>query len=168
MIRKATLEDINSIMQIVQETIVEMRSYNNTQWDENYPLKSNFIDDINKGELYVIDEDGALGGFACINKDEPEEYEDLTWKLDTTALVIHRMAVNSKFRRKGIGTKLINFADKLALEQNIQLLKTDTYSLNTKMQGLFEKCGYTFVGKINFLRKERPFYCYDKLINNDH
>lgn len=168
MIRKATLEDINSIMQIVQETIVEMRSYNNTQWDENYPKVSNFIDDINKGELYVIDEDGELGGFACINKDEPEEYKDLAWKLDTTALVIHRMAVNPKFRRKGIGTKLINFADELALKENIKLLKTDTYSLNTKMQGLFEKCGYTFVGEISFLKKERSFYCYDKLINNEH
>jgi GNAT superfamily N-acetyltransferase len=167
-IRKATLEDINSIMQIVQETIFEMKSYNNTQWDENYPLESNFIDDINKGELYVVDEDGDVGGFACINKVEPEEYKDLTWKLDTAALVIHRMAVNPKFRRKGIGTKLISFADELALEQNIKLLKTDTYSLNTKMQGLFEKCGYTFVEEINFLKKERPFYCYDKSINNEH
>jgi len=165
LIRKATFDDVNSIMKIVQETIVEMGNYNNTQWDENYPQKSNFIEDINKGELYVIDEDGELGGFACINKVEPEEYKNLTWKLDVTALVIHRMAVNAKFRRKGIGSRLINFADKLAQGQNIKLLKTDTYSLNTKMQGLFKKCGYTYVGEINFLRKEKQFYCFEKTID---
>jgi len=165
LIRKATFDDVNSIMKIVQETIVEMGNYNNTQWDENYPQKSNFIEDINKGELYVIDEDGELGGFACINKVEPEEYKNLTWKLDVTALVIHRMAVNAKFRRKSIGSRLINFADKLAQGQNIKLLKTDTYSLNTKMQGLFKKCGYTYVGEINFLGKEKQFYCFEKTID---
>ncbi len=165
MIRKATFEDITSIMKIVQETIIEMGNYNNTQWDENYPKESNFIEDINKGELYVIDENGELGGFACINKVEPEEYKDLAWKQDGTALVIHRMAVNPEFRRKGIGSRLINLADKLAQEQNIKILKTDTYSLNTKMQGLFKKCGYTFVGKINFLGKEKQFYCYEKTVD---
>jgi len=164
-IRKATFEDIASIMKIVQETIIEMGTYNNTQWDENYPKESNFIEDINKSELYVIDENGELGGFACINKVEPEEYKDLAWKQDGTALVIHRMAVNPEFRRKGIGSRLINLADKLAQEQNIKILKTDTYSLNTKMQGLFKKCGYTFVGEINFLGKEKQFYCYEKTVD---
>lgn len=39
MIRKATMEDIKDIMEIIRKTIIEMRTYNNTQWDENYPQK---------------------------------------------------------------------------------------------------------------------------------
>ena len=37
LIRVAKMEDLISIMEIVQRIIVEMHSYNNFQWDENYP-----------------------------------------------------------------------------------------------------------------------------------
>lgn len=37
MIRKAGMEDLKDIMAIIKETIVEMHSYNNYQWGENYP-----------------------------------------------------------------------------------------------------------------------------------
>ena len=61
-------------------------------------------------------------------------------------MVIHRMAVNPKFRQQGIATKLIKLAEQLALDNNVVYLKTDTYSINTKMNSLFKKCGFNLVG----------------------
>lgn len=75
------------------------------------------------------------------------------------------MAVNSHYRRSGIGTELMKFADELALENSIFYLKTDTYSINIKMNALFKKCDYEFVGEMSFLGKEEPFYCYEKILN---
>ena len=94
MIRKAVMEDINDIMRIIKETIAEMHSYNNTQWDENYPQEKDFINDIKKGDLFVAERDGKLVGFVCINKVEPVEYNGLNWSLNEEAMVVHRMAVN--------------------------------------------------------------------------
>lgn len=163
--RKAVIEDIKNVMEIIKETIVEMHSYGNYQWDENYPQEKDFLNDIQKGDLFVAEREGKLVGFVCINKVEPVEYNGLNWSLNDNVMVVHRMAVNPAYRKNGIGTELMKFADELALKNNIRYLKTDTYSLNSKMNRLFEKCGYKLVGEMSFLGKEKPFYCYEKVLN---
>lgn len=164
MIRKASLNDVDSIMDIIKSTVEEMKTYNNTQWDESYPQAKDFIKDIESEELYVEAEGKEIKGFICINYIEPKEYDDLNWVSNSKAMVIHRMAVNPKFRQQGIATKLIKLAEQLALDNNVVYLKTDTYSINTKMNSLFKKCGFNLVGEMSFLGKEKPFFCYDKLL----
>lgn len=165
MMRKAQLTDLNSIMNIIAETIKEMHSYNNYQWDENYPQSSDFTNDIEKGDLYVEDKNGQVAGFICINYIEPSEYNSLNWSSNEQSMVIHRMAVSSIYRNQGVATKLMNFAEELAISNGIKYLKTDTYSLNTKMNSLFKKFEFKLIGEINFLGKEKSFYCYEKLLS---
>ncbi|WP_446899269.1 GNAT family N-acetyltransferase [Clostridium sp. LBM24168] len=164
MIRKANIEDIKRIMKIINKTIVEMRNYNNTQWDESYPQEKDFVNDIKERNLYVTEIGGSLLGFVCINKTKSVEYNRVNWSLDEDCMVVHRMAVNPCYREIGIATKLMNFADELALENNIRYLKTDTYSVNIKMNELLKKCGYNMTGKISFFGKEKVFYCYEKIL----
>lgn len=164
-IRKAILKDLRDIMEIIRQTIIEMCSYNNDQWDENYPQEKDFINDIQKENLFVIEREGKIVGFTCINKVEPVEYNELNWTLNETAMVGHRMSVSPAYRRNGIGTELMKFTDELALKNNVRYLKTDTYSINPKMNALFVKCGYKFIGEMSFLGKENSFYCYEKILN---
>ncbi len=164
MIRKAEMSDLESIMEILPEIIKEMHKSNNYQWDANYPQAKDFTADIKRGNLYVSVKGNRVVGFICINNDEPQEYNELKWSSSEDALVIHRMAVSSDFRKAGIGVELVRFADELSRSREVKFLKTDTYSLNTKAQGLFQKLGYNFVGKISFMGKEKPFYCYEKVL----
>ena len=97
MIRKANMNDLESIMQIIKSTVEEMKTYNNTQWDENYPLEKDFVSDIKKQDLYIYEVDGEVAGFICLNYEEPEEYLGLNWSSNKKAMVIHRMAVNPNF-----------------------------------------------------------------------
>lgn len=168
MIRKAMINDLDSIMKIVAKIIEEMSTYNNFQWDANYPQASDFATDIGKGELFVSVREDKVVGFICINRDEPKEYEGLKWSSNEEALVIHRMGVSSDYRNSGIGTELVGLADELSKNSNINYLKTDTYSLNTKVQGLFQKSDYGFVGEMSFLGKEKPFYCYEKMVEREN
>ena len=73
MIRKAKLSDLDRIMEIISEAVAEMKSYGNTQWDENYPSNETFITDINNNSLYVYEEDNLIKGLVCIDTDEDEE-----------------------------------------------------------------------------------------------
>ena len=164
MIIKAEKNDITDIMKILDVTVKEMKSYNNTQWDENYPQTKDFINDIENSDLYVEVENNNIKGFICVNYVEPKEYNDLKWSSIEKCMVIHRMAVNPIYRNNGIGSKLMNFAEELALKNGIKYLKTDTYSINIKMNSLFEKFNYKFVGEMQFLGKENPFYCYEKCL----
>lgn len=162
MARLALAGDLPSIMNIVRQTITEMREYNNTQWDESYPLESDFAADIEKGELYAVERDDRLAGFICVNRVEPVEYHILPWSRDCAALVIHRMAVDTNCRGNGVGAELLSHAETLAKQLQIEYLKTDTNSLNCNAQKLFERCGYRKIGSMSFLGKDSPFYCYEK------
>ena len=164
MIRKAAKEDLAEIMKIIKATVEEMKTYGNTQWDESYPQEKDFNRDINSGDLYVDERDGEVAGFICVNQVEPVEYEELDWSSKEKAMVVHRMAVNPKFRRKGIASGMMKFADELANSRGIRYMKTDTYSVNPKMNALFVKCGYKFVGEMSFLGKEKPFNSYEKFL----
>lgn len=67
------------------------------------------------------------------------------------------MSVDPEYRRKGVGMELMKFAEDLAKKNNISYLKTDTFSINDKMNALFIKCSYNFVGEMGFLGKKNPF-----------
>ena len=164
MIRKAKLSDLDRIMEIISEAVAEMKSYGNTQWDENYPNNETFITDINNNSLYVYEEDNLIKGLVCIDTDEDEEYKNLNWSLNENCMVTHRMAIDSKFRNGGIAGKLMDCCEEIALSNGVRYLKADTYSINTKMTSFFKKRGYNFVGEIKFPSKEKPFYVYEKIL----
>lgn len=165
MIRKATKIDIIKIMEIITAIVREMKSYNNTQWDETYPQAINFSKDIEEGNLYVDELENEIRGFVCVNYIEPIEYNYIVWQSSEKAMIVHRMAVNSNFRNQGVGISLLKFSEELALKNGVSYLKTDTYSINDKMNSLFKKFGFKLVGEMEFLGKEKPFYCYDKIIS---
>jgi len=79
-------------------------------------------------------------------------------------MVVHRLSVNPKLRRMGIASGMMQFADVLARSRGIRYMKTDTYSINPKMNALFLKCGYKLIGEMSFLGKEKPFNVYEKLL----
>ncbi|WP_315168151.1 GNAT family N-acetyltransferase [Metaclostridioides mangenotii] len=165
MIRKAYLKDLDQIMNIISDTVKEMKTYNNTQWDENYPQAKDFKNDIKNEDLYIDELDGQVVGLICVNYIEPNEYLNIKWVSDKKAMIIHRMAVNSNFRNQKIGTRLIEFAEEYAKNNDVDYLKTDTYSVNIKMNSLFKKFGYQLAGQMEFLGKEEPFNCYDKVLD---
>lgn len=164
MIRLAIYDDLHDIMKIVSETIDLMALDNNTQWDKNYPSCQDFKSDIDNSSLYVIEKSKSLVGFICINNEEPKEYIKIPWSNNNKFLVVHRMAVSIKYRNNGIGTKLLSHAETLAKDKGIRLIKSDTYSLNPKMNFLFQKCDYKKIGEMNFLNKSHKFNCYEKLL----
>lgn len=167
MIRVAVISDLDAIMEIAENSKLEMHSYNNFQWNEDYPIEDDFINDIKEETLFVYDINGIIAGLICINRDEPEEYENANWSAERECLVIHRLAVNNEFRGQGIGYKLIDHVSDICFENNINYIKTDTNSLNIKAQNLLKKCGYMFAGEISLLDHAGRFYCYDKILQKE-
>jgi GNAT superfamily N-acetyltransferase len=164
MIRKAELNDLPAIMEITHSVVVMMQSIGNEQWDENYPQAKDFIQDIQRRDLYCYERKGKLAAFVCVNKIEPIEYYELSWSLKEQGMIIHRMAVDPQYQRKGLSIELLEFAECLAKANDIRYLKTDTNLRNEKMRSLFNKKGYRFVGEIHFSGKSDPYYCYEKVL----
>jgi ribosomal protein S18 acetylase RimI-like enzyme len=165
MIRHAVKNDIKNIIKIIDKIIVEMDSYENNQWDKDYPREKHFLNDIEKNSLFICEREGKIAGFLCINRLQLDEYNTLKWSTDENFMAVHRVAVNPECRRMGVGSELLEFAEEYALENNVKYLKTDTHSLNTKMSNLFTKFDYDLVGEIKIPGKEKPFYCYEKVLD---
>lgn len=166
MIRKARLEDLPIIMQIVKEVIPLMHASGNTQWGEDYPTEEVFREDILEETLYLSEgnDEGKhiIEGFICINQDESEEYIPLKWQADGKAIVLHRMAVSPRSRGRGVASELIAFAEEVATQESISWIKTDTNEANTIMKAMLEKRGYQYVGQVYYRIPGTPYNCYEK------
>jgi ribosomal protein S18 acetylase RimI-like enzyme len=166
-IRIARTEDLDQIMLIVKETIEDLNNEGNIQWSEEYPNRDHFSEDIKNNQLYIFEKEGKVAGFICLNTNEDEAYQGLPWRKNEMAMVIHRFAVSREKQRQSIGTKLIEYAERFALNKNICYLKVDTNSKNSRMNRLFDKMGFEFIGQINLRDVKSKFNCYDKIIENE-
>lgn len=163
-IRLANYSDLEQITKIIKTVCQEMHLQGNDQWDDNYPVTADFANDIQKKELYVSEINGLVSGFICINYSQPEEYAKISWSSNQKPMILHRMAVAPDFRGGGIGSILLQFAEGIAQDSGVNYLRSDTNSLNDKMNALFRKLGYVFVGEMPAFGKKSPFNFYDKVL----
>ena len=113
MIRLAQKNDLNRILQITSLCAREMCSRNVFQWNEHYPDRQSFVSDINSSELYVYCIKDKVVGCISICTFMDEVYKQVSWKTTgNNSIYIHRLAVDPEFQKKGIGNKLMDFAEK--------------------------------------------------------
>lgn len=166
MIRKATQEDIDAILYITQQCTVHMMNRNIFQWNENYPNRRAFINDLNRDELYVLELEGMIIGCIVISSLKDDEYIPIKWLTNADkALYIHRLAIQPVHQGKGYAQHLMDFAENLALKNNYSSVRLDTFSQNKRNQTFYESRGYQRLESIYFPKQsEHPFYCYELLL----
>lgn len=166
-IRRATVSDIPGIMQVIADVVPAMRASGNYQWDHTYPNAAVFEEDIALGQLWVADLDGEIAGLAAITTEQYPEYASVGLDVSETAIVVHRLAVSTRFRGKGIAAALMQEAENEALRRGIKTLRIDTNTANLATQKLFPKMGYLFIGEMGLdFRPGLSFYCYEKRLDH--
>lgn len=167
MIRLAIPEDLKAIMDIINEIKVEMKKEKNPQWHEGYPLEPDFLEDINSKELYVLEENNIIVALVCIQNDITDQYESVPERTKEKSLVLHRLAVALKYQHQGYDQKLFQFAENLAIENNIFLLKADTETSNKKMNQLFKKLNFQQKGTLTWSDNDGKYNYYEKKLGSD-
>ncbi|MEZ5924624.1 MAG: GNAT family N-acetyltransferase [Hyphomicrobiaceae bacterium] len=56
---------------------------------------------------------------------------------------VHHLAVDSRFRRQGLGSKLLGAAEEIAREHGISAIALDTWSFNRNAGQFFEQAGFS-------------------------
>ncbi|MFK7782948.1 GNAT family N-acetyltransferase [Psychroserpens sp.] len=166
MIRKATQDDIDNILHITKLCAKFMVFQNIYQWNEYYPTKAAFEQDVKRNELHVLEVENTVIGCIVISTVMDAEYIPIQWlTTNNHNIYIHRLAVNPEFQGKGYAQELMAYAEAYAKENNYTSVRLDTFSENKRNQKFYELRGYKRLGNIYFPKQsEHPFYCYELVI----
>lgn len=166
MIRRGVHEDLIPILEITKNCAVKMDAMGIYQWNENYPNRNAFIDDIKNNELLVFTKGALLVGCIALCTKMDDVYKNVKWLTkDVKNLYIHRLAVDPQFQKKGIGKKLMDYAEDFAKKNNFISIRLDTFSKNKNNMRFYERRGYKRLEKVFFPEQSRfPFYCYELII----
>ncbi len=166
MIRRGVHEDLIPILEITKNCAVKMDAMGIYQWNENYPNRNAFIDDIKNNELLVFTKGALLVGCIALCTKMDDVYKDVKWLTkDVKSLYVHRLAVDPQFQKKGIGKKLMDYAEDFAKKNNFISVRLDTFSKNKNNMRFYERRGYKRLEKVFFPEQSRfPFYCYELII----
>ncbi|MCQ2551516.1 MAG: GNAT family N-acetyltransferase [Clostridia bacterium] len=144
MIRKGRLEDLDIAMDIFDEGRAHMRNEGNfNQWINGYPKREMIIDDIEKGNFYVVERDGEIvAAFTYILGEDPTyTYIEGKWLKDNPYGTVHRIGKREKV--KGVMKEVKDYC--LTKEGTIRI---DTHHDNVTMRSVLEKLGFTYCGVI--------------------
>lgn len=150
-IRRASLEDLDTIPTVFAQARAAIATLGIDQWQDGYPTEQHIADDIKNGYGHVLCIDGAVQGyFAVIAGGEPtyDKIYDGAWLTDGSYLTVHRVATSDAVRGKGAAEKAMQYARAIALRQGLGSVRIDTHAGNVRMRKFLEKQGYSACGTI--------------------
>jgi len=163
-IRKAGIQDSESICMLFKKAICVMNENKIPQWDELYPNQEIISEDILNNQMYLGEIENQIACVFVINQQYDEQYRNGDWKyLESSFMVIHRLCVNPQFQRQGIGTMTMQIIEDMLKNDGIKAIKLDAFSQNPYALRMYEKLGYLKIGEANW--RKGLFYLYEKLIN---
>lgn len=162
---KATIHNMDQIMNILKLSIDKMIEEDLDQWDNIYPNRDVILNDISNKNLYICMVNSEIIGFMVLNTFQDEEYKEINWELnDDNPLVIHRLCIHPNYQGKGIAKSFLNFAETQAKNNNHLSIRLDCFTKNKTACHLYTKNGYKIKGTVTF--RKGTFYCLEKQINN--
>lgn len=149
--RRTEIKDIDRALEIIEDAKFYFKENGIDQWQNGYPNREAIISDMEKGDSYVIEEDSQIIGTSAISFGNESNYDviyDGKWITDGKYGVVHRVAVDSNIKGKGLGSKVFKYAEELALKLGINSIRVDTHRENIPMQRLIEKNDFIYCGII--------------------
>lgn len=144
-----------------------MRDNGIDQWDENYPDREVIVNDLQTETLFAYREGDVVLGIVVLNESQDEEYGEINWSTseDDRNVVVHRLAVRPDQQGKGLGRRLMDFAEQWARDNHYDAIRLDTYSQNPRNQRFYTNRGYRDLGPVYLkYKREHPYYCYELLL----
>ena len=165
-IELATLNELDRVKEIAEACAKNMIENNIFQWNDKYPSREIFKEDIKNKSLYVSKINQEVVGCIMFSFRKDDVYKTVNWITeDEYNLYIHRLAVDPIFQKRGIARKMMDFAEDFAKSNNYISVRLDTFSQNPRNNKFYKSRGYNKLDDVYFPRQsEFPFHCYEKLV----
>ena len=134
------------------------------QWDETYPNRKVILNDLKSGNYYIGIINKEIVAGIKIDTNQDPSYLTINW-IDKSNhfMVVHRLCSKSTMWNKGIGKKMMHFAQNLAIKKGFNSIRLDTYINNPKAIQFYKKMGYQQLGYIHLKPNKDIYYCFEKV-----
>lgn len=164
--RKARIDDMHRIWEILQQAILRRKKDGSSQWQDGYPNPDTIREDIDQEVAYVLTLDGETVGYSAvmINNEPAYDYIKGAWLGSGDYIVFHRVAIAENYIGKGLSYKMLEFIEAFARDQGIQSVRADTNYDNMAMLKIFARMGYVYCGEV--LMRGSPRRAYEKVLHS--
>lgn len=147
-LRKAKNKDLEKILTLKNNAVEYQNQKNIQQWDDKYPSKEIFEQDILEEIGYVLEVENNIIGYAALSYKKEEAYINI--KEDKNYSIIHRLMIDSNFHNKGYGKLFIEKLIRISIRDSRFIIYMDTHEKNISMLKLLEKTKFIYIAKINY------------------
>ena len=145
--RKAAEKDLPAIAEIYSDIHTEEENGTVTiGWIRDvYPTAEIAALSLQRGDLFVAEDDGMVLGTAIINQQQVDVYENANWQYEAAGsevMVLHTLVISPRAAGNGCGTAFVKFYEEYALSHGCPYLRMDTNEKNTRARALYQKLGY--------------------------
>ncbi len=151
------MSDIDRVMGIIDEGRAALRAAGVDQWQGGYPYRETIEADIARGESYVVEtRDGCMVATVAFGVGGKSSYDcmyDGEWLTASRSanpeyLTVHRLAVTSEGRGRGVAAYILDEAKRAAREGGMRSVRIDTHPDNAPMRRSLEKAGFSRCGLV--------------------
>ena len=155
-VRKAENRDLPGLLGLYAQARAFMRTHGNpNQWGHTTPKQEVLEEDIQNGDLYVLENETGLHGAFFFKIFQDPTYGEIegAWHEDREYGVLHRVASDGS---GGILKAAVAFGDRFC-----DYLRMDTHAQNLPMQAALKRRGFQPCGVIHLLNGD-PRLAYDR------
>ena len=149
-IRQAHPEDIPGMMRIIRQAQRYMKENGIDQWQNGYPSREVFLADMERGESFLLEEEGGIRAIFALSFTPEEDYREIrgAWNVPGAYGGFHRVAVDEDFKGRGYIARLLRYAEEACRARGVGALRVDTHADNRSMQRALAKNGFSRCGEV--------------------
>ena len=157
---KANLNDVDTIVSLIEEGRKHIQEYHIDQWGNGYPNIDTIKEDVDNKRGYVLlDEDDIVGYYVVLEHDPCYDYIEGKWIDNSKYVAIHRVV--TKGFNKGLGSILFS-----ELKKKYKHIRVDTHEGNISMNKCLLKNDFNYCGVI-YLKDGAKRNAYEYIINSE-
>lgn len=153
-IRLATQDDAPALRQLVNAAYRELAdmglNFTGTYQDERITIER-----MRDAEVYLIHLNGELIASMNLSIKEMDDSDD-------RCIYIHQLAVRPDQKRQGIGSYLMDLAEKRAMRDSISKLQLDTAIPAKHLVSMYQRLGFTPIKEVQWEGKTYKSYIMEK------
>lgn len=157
-VRLCNENDIVEVGKFYDQVVLYLyKTINYPKWEYKiYPSESSVREKVLVNQQYIcMDEEQIVGAFV-LNDDPQGRYENADWSVELLQgeyMVCHTLATSPYAFGKGVGKKMVEFCVQYAKDNGYKGLRLDVVPDNIPARGLYEKCGFQYVGDADLERE---------------